>query len=41
MEYILLTIFMLICGACVLAVFSEAEITDRTINYKKREFKNY
>ena len=38
MEYILLTIFMLICGACVLAVFLEAEITDRTVIYEKGKF---
>lgn len=40
MEYIFLVIAMLICGACILAVFLEAEIADRTINYEKREFKN-
>ena len=38
MEYILLTIFMLICGACVVAVFLEAEITDRTVIYEKGDF---
>ena len=38
MEYILLTIFMLICGACVLAVFLEAEIEKRTIIYEKGKF---
>lgn len=38
MEYILLTIFMLICGACVLAVFLEAEALDRKIIYEKGKF---
>lgn len=38
MEYILLTIFMLICGACVVAVFLESEITDRKIIYEKGKF---
>lgn len=35
MEYIFLVIAMLICGACVLAVFLEAEIEKRTIFYEK------
>ena len=35
MEYILLIIFTLICGACVLAVFLKSEITDRKIYYEK------
>lgn len=38
MEYILLTIFMLICGACVLAVFLEAEKLERTVIYEKGKF---
>lgn len=38
MEYIFLVIAMLICGACVLAVFLEAEITDRTVIYEKGKF---
>lgn len=38
MEYIFLVIAMLICGACVLAVFLESEITDRKIIYEKGDF---
>ena len=38
MEYIFLVIAMLICGACVLAVFLEAEIADRKIIYEKGKF---
>ena len=38
MEYIFLVIAMLICGACVLAVFLESEITDRKIIYEKGKF---
>lgn len=38
MEYIFLVIAVLICGACVLAVFLESEITDRKIIYEKGKF---
>lgn len=38
MEYILLTIFMLICGACVANLFIQAEALDRTIIYEKGKF---
>ena len=40
MEYILLILFCLVCGACVLAVFLESEVQTREITYKKRELKN-
>lgn len=38
MEYIFLVIAMLICGACVLAVFLEAEKLERTVIYEKGNF---
>ena len=38
MEYILLTIFMLICGACVANLFIQAEALDRKIIYEKGKF---
>ena len=40
MEYIFLVIAMLICGACVLAVFLKSEVQTREITHKKRELKN-
>lgn len=38
MEYILLTIFMLICGACIANLFIQAEALDRKIIYEKGKF---
>ena len=38
MEYIFLVITMLICGACVLAVFLKSEVQDRKIIYEKGKF---
>lgn len=38
MEYILLVIAMLICGACVANLFIQAEVQDRKIIYEKGKF---
>lgn len=38
MEYILLVIAMLICGACVANLFIQAEALDRKIIYEKGKF---
>jgi len=38
MEYILITIAMLIAGACVLAIFAESEILKSSVIYEKGQF---
>ena len=38
MEYILLTIFILICGACIANLFIQAEAEKRTVIYEKGNF---
>ena len=40
MEYILLILFCLVCGACIANLFIQAEAQDREISYKKRKLKN-
>ena len=38
MEYILLILFCLVCGACIANLFIQAEALDRKIIYEKGKF---
>lgn len=38
MEYILLILFCLVCGACIANLFIQAEVEKRTVIYEKGDF---